>query len=120
MKARPLIGAQPLVSHVLDARAGRITFYSFAETAGAPAEIQLWDGGSAAGVLVADITLAANASIALFFGKGALPYRTGLFLDLVAGAVRGQVYSVVEEDWGEGPTEVVIVNIEDLNLLAGG
>lgn len=67
---------------------------SLAETAGAAAKVRLWDNASAAsGTIIAVVTFAANAS-ANVLGQADSPvfFASGLFAEVVSGAVEGSVY----------------------------
>jgi hypothetical protein len=114
-KPRALIGALPVASGLLDNTAGRLTFWSFTETTGAAtAEIRLFDGSSAGGASIADITLAAGQSTRDWLGHDGLPYETGLFLQVVSGTVNGQVFSIPENEWRGRGIPVEVVNLLDL------
>lgn len=88
-----LVGAGP-VTQKLSVSAGRLAGYSIRETAGAVAVVRLRDGVDAGGDLIAPIALAANASSAWWFMPHGISFGAGLFLEVVAGAVEGAVYTV--------------------------
>lgn len=116
MRVRPLIGAQPVQSGQLDNAAGLITYWVWRETTGgASATIELYDGSSVGGLLLATIQLNPAESTRDYLGVHAVPYRTGLYLSLVAGVAKGQVYSVLDGDWDVGMPVVVIGEV-DVNL----
>lgn len=119
-KPRQLIGVTPVATGLLDNTAGRITFWSFTETTGAAsAHVQLWDGSSAGGGLIADITLLAGQSTRDGFTPHALPYETGLFLTVVSGSINAQVYAVPENEWHQCTMPVELVNIGQLDVSFG-
>ncbi|HLI74290.1 MAG TPA: hypothetical protein VKU86_10470 [Acidimicrobiales bacterium] len=122
MRPRALIGSQPVASGILDNGRGLITFWSFREATGsATAEVRLVDGSSAAGTEIAAISLAANESTRDAPPHPFIPYRTGLFLELVSGQVRGQVFSLVHPDCDHYALPMMLVNIDQLTLdVTGG
>lgn len=69
--------------------------FAFAEATGAaPATVDLIDGNGAAGTFIARVNLLASESV-----RESLPYpgvhcRTGLFVNVVAGAVLGSVWVI--------------------------
>jgi hypothetical protein len=97
-------------------------YWSWRETSGTTAAIwRLWDGSNNAGALVAPFSLNAGESIREFPGFHTLPYRVGLFLEVLSGTIEGQVTII---PWGEKEGEygmpVVIVGSVDLTLNAYG
>jgi hypothetical protein len=64
--------------------------WHFAETAAAPAQILLRDGG-ASGPVMARINLAASTSASEAYYKPGLLFPLGLYVDVLAGAVTGSV-----------------------------
>jgi hypothetical protein len=71
---------------------GRGGYVGFAvrETAAAAAVVRIYDGTSAAGVLLDQVTLAANGEARAHY-PGGLRFATGLFVDVVSGAVAGSI-----------------------------
>lgn len=61
------------------------------ETAGSTAGIRIYDGTSTSGVLLADVVLAANGSANVDLPTGRA-YKTGLYLDVVSGAIAGTYF----------------------------
>jgi hypothetical protein len=109
----------------VDGRGGRIVYWAFRETSGAsPATFRFWDGSSNGGLLVAPISLDPGESIREFPGFHSLPYRIGLFLEVLSGTVEGQVTIVPVEEWPEGGgIPVFVVGSVDLTVneyLGGG
>jgi len=67
--------------------------WSFSEPTGlAPATFDLYDGLDPTGILIASITLAASESTRDYLGPWGIMLRTGLFLDMLTGAVKGSVW----------------------------
>lgn len=64
--------------------------WTIRETAGAVCVVRIWDGVSAAGTILADISLAANGSSDVFF-SGAVEAHVGLFVEKVSGTFEGSV-----------------------------
>lgn len=84
----------------LEARAGRITWYSFAETTGAaPASFVLYDGNDTTGSIVMPVNLLANESTREYTGHEGVPYMGGLYLHIISGSITGAVVCVSEENW---------------------
>lgn len=78
--------------------ASLLTYYNVTEsTASGTARVRLWDGTGTDGALIASITLTANESTRDLIPPPGLLVRTGLFLEVVAGAVEGAVWVVPEE-----------------------
>lgn len=68
--------------------------WSFIETTGAAvAELALYDGSSNGGALIADIALSAGESVRDLISGAGLACYTSLFLDVVAGSIRGAVWT---------------------------
>lgn len=118
MRPRIISINTPAVSTQLDGRGGVITYWAFRETTGnATATCRLWDGSGNGGALIAPITLAANESIREFPGHHALPYHSGLFLEVLSGSIEGQVTVIALEEWPhEGALPVFVVGSVDLTL----
>ena len=100
-------------------------YWAWRETSGvSTATFRLWDSSSNNGTLVAPFTLNQGESIREFPGFHNLPYKVGLFLEILSGTVEGQV-SVIPygtDDDESGGVPVVIVgglNIE-FNEFGGG
>lgn len=67
--------------------------WSFAETTGAAAAtFDVYDGLDATGILIAAITLPVGGSIQNYLGPWGIMLRTGLFLDMLTGSVKGSVW----------------------------
>lgn len=77
---------------ILVSKACLVGGWSFKETAGAPAEIDVIDGGNAQSVPYAFITLNAGQSMRDILPAPGLFFRQGLFINAVAGAVAGSVW----------------------------
>jgi hypothetical protein len=61
------------------------------ETAASTAVVQIWDGTGAAGTLLDVVGLAASGSAREWLGDGGLRFKTGLYVEIVSGAVEGSV-----------------------------
>jgi F0F1-type ATP synthase alpha subunit len=64
--------------------------FSIRETAGATAVVVIYDNTSASGTVLEAISLAANESAREFY-PGGIWANTGIFVDVVSGAVAGSV-----------------------------
>jgi hypothetical protein len=72
-----------------------IVGWSFRETTGTvAATIEIFDGGDAGGQLVASISLAPGQSVRDLTGVIPVLVRSGLFLNLVSGTIRGSMWIV--------------------------
>lgn len=65
--------------------------YTVRETAGSTAVVRIYDALSATGTLLDSISLAANESKNAWYGHGGIRYATGVYVDIVSGAVEGSV-----------------------------
>ncbi|SDN73762.1 hypothetical protein [Allokutzneria albata] len=74
--------------------AGPSTLYrgiTVRETAGAAAEVRVWDNASAAsGVLLETVALAADGSVSLLHPVGIFA-AAGVYVEVVSGAVEGSI-----------------------------
>lgn len=122
MRPRLLPIPGPAASGPLDGRGGRIVFWTFRETTGgAPATFRVWDGSSAAGALIAPFSLDPGESVREFPGFHSLPYRVGLFLEVITGTFEGQVTIVPVEEWPEGGgIPVFVIGSVDLTFNSTG
>lgn len=103
MRPRILPIPGPASSGPVDGRGGRIVYWTFRETSGtAGAIFRFWDGSSNQGALIAPFSLDPGESIREFPGFHSLPYRVGLFLEILSGTIEGQVTIVPVEEWPEG------------------
>ena len=94
---RPITLNLPSSSDQLINTAGCLTVHATRETSGsAPAVYRLWDGTSAAGTLLLTVSLTASESTRDDFREHHLTFRTGLYYELVSGALEGQVSLLVE------------------------
>jgi hypothetical protein len=104
VRPRILTVTAPGSSGLLDGAGGRVVWWAWRETSGtAGAVLRLWDGSGPNGGLLVPISLNAGESTRDFPGWHSLPYRTGLFLELVVGSIEGQVTVVPwadDEHWG--------------------
>jgi hypothetical protein len=89
---RPVVLNFPAASAVIAGFYGCVLWHSSVESTGsASAEYSLWDGSNTSGPLLMDITLTASQSTRDYIHKHHLPFRSGLYFDLVSGAVRGSM-----------------------------
>jgi hypothetical protein len=65
--------------------------YSLRETASAAAVVRVWDGTSAAGTLLDTVALAADGSAQAWHDGGGIRAASGVFVEVVSGAVEGSV-----------------------------
>lgn len=65
---------------------------AFRETAGAAASFELIDGGSAGGAPAFPVVLGANGIIQLQMGRDGPIFRSGIFLNVTAGSIRGSLW----------------------------
>lgn len=62
------------------------------DSASVQAVLELWDGESSGGVLLACISIAPGGASTQSLLAGTLPFRSGLFLNVVSGSAKGSVY----------------------------
>lgn len=75
------------------ARSGRLYGWSFVEAGGSdPATLSLYDGSSNNGQLIAPVTLLANQSVSLIWGKPGIRVRNGVRMVVTSGTVQGVIY----------------------------
>lgn len=87
-------------SQLLVAGASIVTGWSWTETTGgASAELALYDGNGNNGALIADITLTQGESTRDLIALTGIGIRTGLYLDVVSGSIRGAVWVLPGEFW---------------------
>jgi hypothetical protein len=93
-------------------------FWTFRETSGgAGATFRLWDSSGNSGALVAPFSLDPGESIREFPGFHSLPYRVGLYLEVLSGTFEGQVTIVPVEEWpDEGGIPVFVIGSVDLTV----
>lgn len=118
MRPRIIPIGSPAASGVVDGRGGRIVYWTFRETSGvAGAVFRFWDGSNNQGALVAPFSLDPGESIREFPGFHSLPYRVGLFLEILSGTVEGQVTIVPVDEWPEeGGIPVFVIGAVDLTF----
>lgn len=72
-----------------------LTGWSFVETTGTgTAVVEIYDGNSAVGTLVACINLQASESTRDLMSKWGLEMRVGTFVNVVSGTVKGSLWVV--------------------------
>jgi len=82
----------PGASGILYNADGCIVVHATRETSGgASAVYRLWDGSSASGTLLLPVSLDASESTRDDFRAHHLPFRTGLYFELVSGTIEGCV-----------------------------
>jgi len=78
---------------------GCLTIHATRETTGSAAAVyRLWDGSSATGTLLLPVSLTSSESTRDDFRNHHLMFRTGLYFELVSGAIEGEVSVLVEHD----------------------
>lgn len=104
--------------------AGRIVGFSAAETSNsASAAFRLWDAQGAAANLLMTMTLSAGQSVGDSFAGHPWPFYSGVYFDLVSGAVEAVIYVDYHDPSLEHPIPVVLAFTEPLALalaLSGG
>ncbi|MGO1049786.1 hypothetical protein [Crossiella sp. CA198] len=91
MANRPPASAAPVTASALVFTGAAVyKGVSVRETAGAVASVRIFDGTTAAGTLLAVISLPANGSFAENLPDG-VRATTGIYFSVVAGAVEGSV-----------------------------
>lgn len=64
--------------------------FAIRETAGSAAVVRIYDGTSASGVLLDQVTLAGNGEARAYYEDG-IRAQSGIFVDIVSGAVAGSI-----------------------------
>lgn len=83
-----LTGADQAVT----ANAGVYRGFALRETAGAAAVVRIYDNASAgSGTLIDSVRLAANESLSAWLSGGGIRVSSGIFVDVVSGAVEGSI-----------------------------
>lgn len=86
----------PATSRQITQRPCRLYGLGVTETTGqAGAAVQLIDGGDANGSLVTDISLVPSESTRDWYGQPGIRVRSGLFLSVLSGTVRGVVWALL-------------------------
>lgn len=66
--------------------------FALRETSGsATATVRIYDGTSASGTLLDSVQLAAGESAREWYGDGGIKATTGIYVDVVSGAVEGSL-----------------------------
>jgi len=113
---RPTVLNLPAASGQLINTGGCLTWHSTRETSGAAAAAyRIWDGSSASGTKLLDVSLVASGSARDFIGQHVLPFKTGLYFELVSGALEGSVAVALEHDCAR-----YLLTLLDAALQAGG
>lgn len=87
---------------------GVIVGYAFREsTNGAVADFDVLDGQTAAGNPLIPFTLDPHESDRQWFGGGGILFQNGLFVNVIAGTIRGTVYVILEEVFSQAGIRVV-------------
>lgn len=93
--AKPIPTASPAVSGLMLGGASLIFGWSFRETTNTnTATVELYDGTGTGGALITSITLAINESTRDLMGGNGLEALGGIYLNVVAGSVKGSVWAV--------------------------
>jgi hypothetical protein len=122
MRPRILPIGSPAISGVVDGRAGHIVYWALRETSGTnPAMFRLWDGSNNQGSMIAPFSLDPGESIRENSGMHSLPYRVGLYLEILSGTIEGQITSVLWDDWPEqGGIPVFVIGSVEIDVRGGG
>lgn len=89
----PIHLAATAISAPFIARGGRLYGWAFEESTGAaPAQFVVVDGASAGGTTIAAITLLANESTRDIWGKPGIRVRSGVYLSMISGSIRGTIF----------------------------
>lgn len=89
----------PDVSGPLIGTSGCLVFHATEESSGsASAHYRLWDGADTTGSLLVPVSLSADQSTRDMFPSHIVPFKTGLYYELVDGAVEGSVGVRVDHD----------------------
>lgn len=100
--ARRVIIDLPSAGGQLLNQGGCVLFYGVRETTGAAAAAaRFFDGVSTAGKLILPVGLASGASTSSGFVCHAVPFRQGLFYEVVAGALEGAVSVLLQHQCDE-------------------
>lgn len=91
--AIPTAFAATAVDQLLLTGVGTYYGHALLETVGGAATVDILDGTDATGTSLAPISLAANQSTRDFYGTPGLKVTKGIFFHVIAGTVRGTVYS---------------------------
>lgn len=95
------------VGYQVFARGGRLFGWSFVETTGAAiAQVRLIDGSGPTGAEIVNITLSSGQSTRDWLAKPGIRIRSGVYVDVVAGSIRGSIWPLLLDD-------------EEIYLLAG-
>lgn len=62
------------------------------DSASVQAVLELWDGESTGGILLACISIAPGGAVTQSLLAGQVPFRGGLFLNVVSGSAKGSIY----------------------------
>lgn len=99
---RRVIIPLPAASGILTNESGCLLFYAARETSGAAAAtLRLRDGSTGAGTLILPVGLLSAGSSSSGFQRCAIPFRQGLFYELVAGAIEGSVSVLLQHSCDE-------------------
>jgi len=116
--ARPTPIELPPASGQLDNGSGCLLMHSTRETTGVGSAVyRFWDGSSTGGMLILPVSLTPGQSTRDTFTHHILPYRQGLFFQLVSGTIEGLVIVLNAHDCIEYWYKI---EQELKNVLVGG
>ena len=119
MRAHQIAVANPPTSAILDNSGGWLTWFAWQETSGvSSAAFQLIDGSTAAGRLLCPVSLNPSESTRDWIGPHALPYETGLYLNVISGTIEGSLIVVSRDQREEYAMPVVVIGEVDINVGA--
>lgn len=94
VRTLPIVGTAANVD--ITNRPCRLYGYQFIEITGSsPAVIRLLDGGDVNGAEIVSIALTAGQSTRDWFGQPGLLVESGVFLNVVSGAIRGAIWPLL-------------------------
>jgi len=94
---RSAVVTLPAASGQIFNEGGCVVFHSTRETSGSAAAVyRLWDGTNNAGNLLLTVSLDASESTRDNVMKHMVPFNTGLYYELVSGAVEGEVSALTD------------------------
>ena len=117
MPARLLQFDVPLISQQVDYSSGMIRWWAFRETTNVfPAVFDFYDGTSAGGQLLLPISLAPGESTRDFAFGHVIPYKVGLFLNVISGGFEPVMQVDELFHWEHDALPVVIIGQLDITV----
>jgi hypothetical protein len=108
------------VTGALDNGSGRVIWWAFRETSGsATAAFRLWDSSTNAGALLLPVGLNASESVSDSSGPFGIPYRVGLYLEVLSGAFEGTIQVIDLHEHRLTCLPAIVVGEVNLDLGSG-